>query len=171
MYDTTTSNKSLYYSFSADFSLMIVSHIIILDIFFQREKSSSGECPQKRLSTDNPVPQAKRKRRARKLSSSNESTTSEAPSNSSDLQNVLTTTNIIPGSPSSFVHSPMSIMVGGVPTMPSTSMLLSSTSGGSKDHFKQDAVEGESDVVSKMHAEMLGAGPLSPIQVTFHNTM
>ena len=38
-----------------------------------------------------------------------------------------------------------------------------------KDHFiKQDVVaEGESDVVSKMHAEMLGAGPLSPIQVRF----
>ena len=50
--------------------------------------------------------------------------------------------------------------------MPSTSLLLSSNSGaGSKDHFKQEVPEGESDVVSKMHAEMLGAGPLSPIQV------
>lgn len=143
----------------------------ILCSFLQREKSSSGDSPQKRLSIDNPipVPPAKRKRRARKLSSSNESTTSEAPSNGSDLQNVLLTTNI-PGSPSSFVHSPPSIVVGGVSTIPSTSLLLSSTSGGGgggKDHFmKQDVVgEGESDVVSKMHAEMLGAGPLSPIQV------
>ena len=62
--------------------------------------------------------------------------------------------------------------MGGVSTIPSTSLLLSSTSGGSggggaKDHFmKPDVVgEGESDVVSKMHAEMLGTGPLSPIQV------
>lgn len=41
--------------------------------------------------------------------------------------------------------------------------------GVGKEHFmKQDMVvggEGESDVVSKMHAEMLGALPLSPIQV------
>ena len=151
----------------------------LLCIFLQREKSSSGESPQKRLSTDNPIPipPAKRtKRRARKLSSSNESTTSEAPSNGSDLQNVLSTTNI-PGSPSSFVHSPPSIVVGGVSTIPSTTLLLSSTSTGgggraggvgvAKDHFmKQEVVgEGESDMVSKMHAEMLGAGPLSPIQV------
>ena len=71
------------------------------------------------------------------------------------------------------MHSPPSIVVGGVSTIPSTSLLLSSTSSGgvgvgvAKDHFmKQDVVgEGESDVVSKMHAEMLGAGPLSPIQV------
>ena len=130
----------------------------ILDVHcqFQREKSSSGECHQKRLSTDNPVPQAKRMCRSSKLSIS--STTSEAPSNSSDLQNVLSTI-IIPGSPTS-------IMVGGVSTIPSTSMLLSSTSGGSKDpHFKQDAAKpkGESDVVSNV--EMLQAGPLSPIQV------
>ena len=40
--------------------------------------------------------------------------------------------------------------------------------GVGKEHFmKQEMVggEGESDMVSKMHAEMLGAGPLSPIQV------
>ena len=133
----------------------------ILDVRcqFQREKSSSGECHQKRLSTDNPVPQAKRICRSSKLSiSSNESTTSKAPSNSSDLQNVLSTINI-PGSPTS-------IMVGGVSTIPSTSILLSSTSGGSKDpHFKQGAAKpkGGSDVDSNV--EMLQAGPLSPIQV------
>ena len=70
------------------------------------------------------------------------------------------------------MHSPPSIVVGGVSTIPSASLLLSSTSSGGvggKDHFiKQDVVaEGESDVVSKMHAEMLGTGPLSPIQVKF----
>lgn len=38
---------------------------------------------------------------------------------------------------------------------------------GKEQFMKQEMVggEGESDMVSKMHAEMLGAGPLSPIQV------
>jgi hypothetical protein len=163
----------LFFFISYDITLLLHAHS-----FLQREKSSSGESPPKRLSTDNPIsapPPTKRKRRTRKLSSSNESTTSEAPSNGSDLQNVLLATNI-PGSPSPFVHSPPSIVVGGVSTIPSTSLLLSSTSSGGgivgvgvgKEHFmKQEVVggEGESDVVSKMHAEMLGAGPLSPMQV------
>ena len=43
------------------------------------------ELPQKRPSTDVSIPQHKRKYRRRKLSSSNESTTSEAPSNASDI--------------------------------------------------------------------------------------
>ena len=138
----------------------MLSHSL-LHVPFQREKSSSGDYPQKRQSTDNPVPPSKRKRPARKLSSSNESTTSEAPSNSSELQAMLPVTNM-PGSPSSFVHSPPSIVVGGVGAIPATSLLLSSAS---KDPFKQEVAEGESDVVSKMHADMLGAGPLSPMQV------
>ena len=41
--------------------------------------------PQKRISVDAPIPPAKRKNRRRKLSSSNESTSSEAPSNVSDV--------------------------------------------------------------------------------------
>ena len=61
------------------------------------------------------------------------------------------------------MHSPPSIVVGGVGTIPTTTLLLSSVS--KEPHFKQEVVEGESDVVSKMHADMLGAGPLSPIQV------
>ena len=47
--------------------------------------------------------------------------------------------------------------------MPTTSLLLSSAS--KERPFKQEVVEGESDVVSKMQVDMLGAGPLSPIQV------
>ena len=43
------------------------------------------EGPQKRISADAPIPPAKRKNRRRKLSSSNESSTSEAPSNASDF--------------------------------------------------------------------------------------
>ena len=43
------------------------------------------ELPQKRYSTDAPIPPQKRKHRARKFSSSNESTTSDAPSNASDI--------------------------------------------------------------------------------------
>ena len=102
----------------------------------------------------------------RKLSSSNESTTSEAPSNSSDHQAMLPPTSNLLGSPSSFVHSPPSIVVGGVGAIPTTSLLLSSVSK-EPPHFKSEVVEGESDVVSKMHADMLGAGPLSPIQVQY----
>ena len=61
------------------------------------------------------------------------------------------------------MHSPPSIVVGGVGMMPTTSLLLSSAS--KERPFKQEVVEGESDVVSKMQVDMLGAGPLSPIQV------
>ena len=47
--------------------------------------------------------------------------------------------------------------------IPTTSLLLSSAV--KERQFKQEPVEGDSDVVSKMQADMLGAGPLSPMQV------
>ena len=50
-----------------------------------RPRNKKDAVPQKRLSVDAPIPTAKRKSRRRKLSSSNESSTSEAPSNVSDF--------------------------------------------------------------------------------------
>ncbi|CAI8040899.1 Protein AF-10 [Geodia barretti] len=50
-----------------------------------RPRNKKDGPPQKRMSVDAPIPPAKRKNRRRKLSSSNESSTSETPSNASDF--------------------------------------------------------------------------------------
>ena len=95
------------------------------------------ELPQKRPSTDVSIPQHKRKYRRRKLSSSNESTTSEAPSNASDIPppqpaNIpLSPFSVTPRSPPSShtTHTGCKVKgeameTGGAELLPSSSLYL-----------------------------------------------
>ena len=82
----------------------------------QRERPSLSELPIKRTSTDSSVsnPKAPKQRRKRKPSSSNESTTSEAPSNNSDFS-LIPSSMVLPSpTPNAALGSPL--MLPGAPS-------------------------------------------------------